>query len=700
MKSFMTFLIFVLLVFKANSLLPPEKREELLNKYTNKITPESFYSDENFFNPNDLKEHSFYYDVNTINGILKTYDFPQNYNFLEKHNITPIVKDQKNCNCCWSFASTSALAYRFKLKGLDVDLSPQDGLSCYLKDCALGNYIIDSQLNLIKNGTVTEQCLPFSSGDGQIKAECPKETCQDGSKVKRYFSQNAYSTEYFVTKNNYYDIVTLIIDQLINKGPVISNIYVCEDFQTLNRNPGLCTNKTIYRYDNKSDFIGGHVVVIVGYGFMDNKFYWQIQNSWGPNACDKGFIKIEFGQIGIENVAFSEPYLEEEGKEPYEIKLKYKKMEGYCNIEISLEDVTDIEKWENSLEINFESEDKKTNFNYQCGILNSVKVDKKLVCYYEYMNWLRPQNYFNYKGFKSLGKDNTFNLGTSVSEIKSFEYYGNYTIYNVLPKEFNEETFLVSEEGSKIILYFDSYDISKNFLPPIYANIKASTPLSNCKRKIFITDEGKKEQYNHNLIICELNSNEINYFDDYNPQNKYSVVYNILCGAKQETQTYGYKLDKNKYPVFKVKNIYLEKTNNLSESTQISFNTILNGTITEEYADQMFMAFADVEYGNKNRTYVLVCMTGNPDLNLKEHNMTCQIQIGKDEGEINYNNLYIHPYIIPYGIYSAYEVIMEDVIKKENEFNPKPDPQPVPVPTDSKNIELSFLTMLIIILLI
>ena len=114
----------------------------------------------------------------------------------------------------------------------------------------------------------------------------------------------------------------------------------------------------------------------------------------------------------------------------------------------------------------------------------------------------------------------------------------------------------------------------------------------------------------------------------------------------------------------------------------------------------MFMAFADVEYANKNRTYALVCMTGNPDLNLKEHNMTCQIQIGKDEGEINYNNLYIHPYIIPYGIYSAYEVIMEDVIKKENEFNPKPDPQPVPVPTNSKNIELSLFTMLIIILLI
>ena len=196
---------------------------------------------------------------------------------------------------------------------------------------------------------------------------------------------------------------------------------------------------------------------------MDNKFYWQVQNSWGPYACDNGFIKIEFGQIGIENVAFGDPYLEEEGKESHEIKLKYKKMEGNCTIEIGLENATDIEKRENSLELNFESEDKKTNFNYQCGILNSVKVDKEFVCNYEYLYWLRPQNYFNYKGFKSLGKDNTFNLGTFVSEIKSFQYYGNYTIYNVLLKEFNEEIFLVSEEESKIIIYFDYYDISKNF---------------------------------------------------------------------------------------------------------------------------------------------------------------------------------------------------------------------------------------------
>ena len=32
---------------------------------------------------------------------------------------------------------------------VDVDLSPQDALSCYLRDCE-GNYLIDAQMNLVK----------------------------------------------------------------------------------------------------------------------------------------------------------------------------------------------------------------------------------------------------------------------------------------------------------------------------------------------------------------------------------------------------------------------------------------------------------------------------------------------------------------------------------------------------------------------
>ena len=81
---------------------------------------------------------------------------------------------------------------------VDVDLSPQDALSCFIKEC-IGIYLISPELNLIKNGTVTEGCLPFSSGDGKVVDECPT-SCKDGSQFKKYYSQNAYSTEDYILK--------------------------------------------------------------------------------------------------------------------------------------------------------------------------------------------------------------------------------------------------------------------------------------------------------------------------------------------------------------------------------------------------------------------------------------------------------------------------------------------------------------------
>ena len=43
--------------------------------------------------------------------------------------MTPIIKNQGYCGSCWSFASSTALSYRFHKKGINVDLSPQYPLS-------------------------------------------------------------------------------------------------------------------------------------------------------------------------------------------------------------------------------------------------------------------------------------------------------------------------------------------------------------------------------------------------------------------------------------------------------------------------------------------------------------------------------------------------------------------------------------------
>ena len=43
---------------------------------------------------------------------------------------------------------------------------------------------IDAQLNLVKNGAVTEKCFPYKSGDGKTIPKCPSK-CEDGSEFKK-----------------------------------------------------------------------------------------------------------------------------------------------------------------------------------------------------------------------------------------------------------------------------------------------------------------------------------------------------------------------------------------------------------------------------------------------------------------------------------------------------------------------------------
>ena len=269
------------------------KRQELLSKLTRKISLENINEIKTveFSTHQSLLEEGISYDPAQIEQLLKENDFPLSYNFIEETNATVNIKDQASCGCCWSHVATTALAYRYHAKKVEVDLSPQDGLSCYIKDCDAGNYLIDPQLNLIKNGTVSEGCLPFSSMDGNKIEPCPT-SCKDHSKYEKYYAQSAYMTQDYYSEDTFYEIVTLIIDELINNGPVVSSIMVYKDFMDLCNNQKQC-HDTVYRYDGQSKKEGGHAVVIVGYGYLNNQFYWLIQNSWGKNACDKGFVKIE-----------------------------------------------------------------------------------------------------------------------------------------------------------------------------------------------------------------------------------------------------------------------------------------------------------------------------------------------------------------------------------------------------------------------
>ena len=671
MKIFLINFIFFLLVFKINSLLSPEKREELLRKFTKEISPENFDLKTKNLISDEPKEETYKYNYNTIISLLNTNGFPQNFSFLEENNISPIIKEQKMCNCGWAIASTTALAYRFKLKGENgLNLSPQHALDCYLRDAKVGNSLIDSQLNLIKNGTVTEECLPFDSDDGIIRDECSSK-CKSGTDIKkRYYSQKAYLTEGLIKNmDNYYSVVTLIIDQLISKGPVVAGISLYQDFYDLSEKKKECA-QTIYSYNGKASYQGSHAVTIVGYGCSNNKFYWIIQNSWGKDACDNGFMKIEFGQIGIEYVAFSEAYVEVEGKTPVKINVQYNKINEDCSLEISYDSQV-LNKWENSLELSFISEDEKSLFNYQCGALTSEKLGNKFSCYFEQRYLLNTMKTYKFKEYKSLGKDNEFSLAPT--EIKDFTFYG-YS--HILSNETINTNFFVSGEGSKVILYFEEEDLGKDFLPPIYANSNSPTPLSDCHRLII-----KEETENIRLIVCDLKENEINYFEEYNGKNANSMVYNVLCGQKKEANNYVYKLVKTKNPVFNIKKVHVNKSGEISYEAPFNIEANIDGNIPDNFQSQYFLGFATLEYNKVNTTYTMMCAVEKPEKNIIQHNISCAIQIGS--GIKKYNHLYILPYIIPYymNVDSPYEVILKEILKPDDD---EPDPEPEPTdPTDT-----------------
>ena len=180
MKNIILAIFFVLLFSGDNAQMTVEEREMLLKKTATHINEKNF-----LLKKKDLitYDNSFKYDINKIKEIINKYKFPENYNFTKEENITVIIKHQENCGSCWSFASTTALSYRFSKKNITVNLSPQEPLSCFHPNCAVGMTGNGAQLNLVKNGTVTEECMPYTSNLGKVE-ECST-TCKGGSEKKK-----------------------------------------------------------------------------------------------------------------------------------------------------------------------------------------------------------------------------------------------------------------------------------------------------------------------------------------------------------------------------------------------------------------------------------------------------------------------------------------------------------------------------------
>ena len=643
-KYFIVLFLF-LLASNIQSQMTSKERDNLLNKYAKKIgknfntifnRPKSFYHG-NYFT----------YEPSKIKEIINKYKFPENYNFIEETNATVHIKDQAYCGACWAFSSTTALSYRYHKIGIEVNLSPQYLISCYLKDCLLGEYIINTQFALVTYGTVTEECLPYSSNDGETIEDCPSE-CKNKEELKIYYAKNAYSTQIDYYNGDYYDIVTIILDQLINYGPVIADIDVYEDFDAL-YNSDNCSE--IYKYDGYSNYTGGHAVVIVGYGYEDSKYYWIIQNSWGTNFCGDGFAKIEFGEIGIEKVSFSEPYIPENNSTEKTINAHFT-LTKECNFKFN----TEIDEIQEPFELYFQNvENSSSEFYYQCSLSPLVNSKNEGICNFNFYNTYEPKGYYKYKNYESINNKNIYNLDFSSLTENQFYFYGvDYIDY------FYEYNYYISEEGSGIILYYSIYENDLSLLPKIYPNINIEQALSNCT---IISEAFDENDY---YIYCRIKKEEINYFDS---NKNLPMTYDILCGTKEPMNAFVYKLDKTKYPVFKVKYFIMP------EGDECKFIIVSNieGSISEFTEGNEFYSLININSKDTTEIYNLFCEIPLPSKIQDNYEISCEIYLENNtesdsfclnfENNTDSYNFYLTPYYMIFNSTCPFEIFIENNIK-------------------------------------
>jgi cathepsin B len=219
-------------------------------------------------------------------------DLPETFDGRKQWpNCVQPIGDQQRCGSCWAFSAATAFSQRIckvtegKTK---VKLSPQHSVSCDPNNFGCNGGYLDKTWAFYENpGVVDDDCFPYESGNGTT-TKCIKE-CRNGAEWKTYKAKNSKG----LTN------IDAIKTDLVNNGYVQTGFTVYSDFMSYKG--GI--------YEHKSGYVmGGHAVVIVGWGVENGVNYWIVQNSWGPNWGENGFFRIKFGQCGFDSRGYAGVY--------------------------------------------------------------------------------------------------------------------------------------------------------------------------------------------------------------------------------------------------------------------------------------------------------------------------------------------------------------------------------------------------------
>jgi C1A family cysteine protease len=197
-----------------------------------------------------------------------------------------ILNQQKHPNC-WAFATVSAFEWNWAIR--NGGPAPELSIQPILDHTQEGGTDEGSNPSvalkaLVERGTCPDTAYPYTGKPGTLREDVPLN-----------YRTIAWGS---VTPRPGIPPETDIKQALLDHGPVVVSVWTTEPFTQYKKGE-------IFKEHHKRPADGrqtNHELVIVGWDDTKGKGCWKVQNSWGENWGEGGFMWIEYGcnNVGME----------------------------------------------------------------------------------------------------------------------------------------------------------------------------------------------------------------------------------------------------------------------------------------------------------------------------------------------------------------------------------------------------------------
>merc|ERR1712045_963610 len=225
------------------------------------------------------------------------------------------VRDQSSCGSCWAFGSVATWESRACIEsGKDIKYSPEDTAFCSNAGfgCSGGNSAWNyfERTGVVTGGDYTDigsgdTCYPYSLAPcaHHVPATAKYPACPSSEypspRCANSCSESGYSKSFSADKVRAASAYSVrgeenIMTELVNNGPLYVSFTVYSDFPTY--------KSGVYKHTTSS-YLGGHAVMLTGYGELNGEKYWKIKNSWNEQWGNAGHFLIARGtnECGVES---------------------------------------------------------------------------------------------------------------------------------------------------------------------------------------------------------------------------------------------------------------------------------------------------------------------------------------------------------------------------------------------------------------